>query len=212
MVMEKNLKLKPYWILGILAFILLTGIIFSMFYVVRANPDAPDPGHTWSEIGNNPGDLIPTDRLGTGTANSSTFLRGDSTWASIPISLDYYNNKLQSDVSIASAGVWYDGPSITLPAGTYLVIGQATIIRGSATAYGVARITTGTTHYASGETNWPNTANFGGTITMATIITLSSETTIKIQVTASAAATLKAAVPTYGSGNNATQITAVKIQ
>ncbi len=68
--MKKILKLKPYWGLGILAVILLTAITFSVVQITRANPSAPDPGHTWSEIG----DVLATTTQG-GTGLSSP---GDS--------------------------------------------------------------------------------------------------------------------------------------
>jgi excisionase family DNA binding protein len=128
-------------------------------------------------------------------------------------SLTYYNSVLGADVSIAVANTWYDGPSLSLGAGTWLVIGQITVLRSTTTATTYsARISDGTNHYASSGDYRASVANNITTLTMATTITLLNTTTIYVQATANQTATIKAALVTNGVGNNATQITAIKIQ
>ncbi len=51
MEIKKILKVKPYWVLGVLAIILLAGIIFSFIQIIKAAyPTPPDPGHHYGEI------------------------------------------------------------------------------------------------------------------------------------------------------------------
>lgn len=125
-----------------------------------------------------------------------------------------YNQKATSDVSMTTSGTAYTGTSLTLPVGTYIIFGTITALRSTAAATQYsARISDGTTHYASfAPTITSSTANANVSATMATTITLSQQTTINIQMTANqSSCTIKAALYTNGAGNNATQLTALKI-
>lgn len=122
---------------------------------------------------------------------------------------------LSANVSLTTSATWYDGPSVSLAAGTWLVIGQITHNRSTATAeiiYG--RISDGTNHYSSTQFYHSSVAGAGIVLPLVAKITLSATTTIKLQATSSSGAstsTMLAALTANGSGNNATNIVAIKL-
>ncbi len=122
---------------------------------------------------------------------------------------------LGADVQLPVSGTWYDGPSLSLAAGTWLITGHITFWRTATTAtIWFGRITDGTNHHASSQAYTPSVAGTGANVAMTATITLAGTTSIKLQGTTSAGATaclMKAATTANGSGNNATQITAIKL-
>jgi hypothetical protein len=122
---------------------------------------------------------------------------------------------LASDVALSVSNQWYDGPSISLSAGTWLVLAHATYNRAATTAATrFLRITNKTTHYASTSEYHPSVNPNSANLFVAATIVLASTTTIYIQAATSvgsSAELLKAATVTNGSGNNATQINAIKL-
>jgi hypothetical protein len=122
---------------------------------------------------------------------------------------------LSSDVELTTSDTWYDGPSLSLAAGTWLINSHMLGIRTTTTATRFySRITDKTNHYASGFNMALSNSSQGGTTSLTAIVTLASTTTIYIQgaaSTGSSASLMKAAVPDVGSGNNATTITAIKL-
>jgi hypothetical protein len=132
---------------------------------------------------------------------------------SSPIALTNASAFLASDVSMAIANTWYNGPSVSLAAGTWLVMASATVGRTTTTAghYNL-RISTGLTHYASVQQYHASVANNWAALSCNAIITLASTTTIRLQSAGSLTNdVLKATTPNNGSGANATGIVAVKI-
>lgn len=120
--------------------------------------------------------------------------------------------KATGDVSIAVANTWYTGAGISLAAGTYLINAQITLSRSTTTALTYsARISDGSTHYASAGAYMPSVANAIMTIPLTTILTLTGATTINVQATATQTATIKKALVSNGAGDNATQITAIRL-
>lgn len=122
---------------------------------------------------------------------------------------------LGADVQLAVTNQWYDGPSVSLAAGTWLVNCHLTHWRTTTTAETVfARITDGTNHHASTQYSHASVAGIGNNVCMTALLTLAGTTTIKGQMATSAGATtslMKAAMTANGSGNNASIITAIKI-
>jgi hypothetical protein len=132
---------------------------------------------------------------------------------SSPVALTNASAFLASDVSMASANTWYNGPSVSLAAGTWLVMASATVGRTTTTAghYNL-RISTGLTHYASVQQYHASVANNWAALSCNAIITLASTTTIYAQAAGSLTNdVLKATTPNNGSGATATGIVAVKI-
>jgi len=120
---------------------------------------------------------------------------------------------LGADVAMASANTWYNGPSLSLAAGTWLIMASATIGRTATTAgsYNI-RISTGTTHYASVQQYHASVANNWAALSCNAVVTLVDTTTIRLQAAGTVASdVLKAATPNSASGNNATGLVAVKI-
>jgi hypothetical protein len=110
---------------------------------------------------------------------------------------------------------WYDGPSISLAAGTWLVLAHATYNRATTTAATrFLRISDKTNHYASTSEYHPSVNPNSANLFVAATVVVASTTTIVLQAATSAGSPselLKAATATIGSGNNATQLNAIKL-
>lgn len=130
-------------------------------------------------------------------------------------SISASNDTLASDVSVTTDSTWTDVCSLSLAAGTYILLAVATAKKSTGTGGGriTARISDGTNHYASTE------ANLTGSPTEVCLplppakVTIASTTTVKLQVATGTGfdADVLAAINVNGSGNNATQLTAIKI-
>ena len=111
------------------------------------------------------------------------------------------------------ANTWYDGPTLALGIGTWLVFATLTVgrVNKDPTLYG-ARITNGTTHYASTEASNNLQPHVCSLSMISPPIVLAVPTTIKAQGAATvAASTIYAAATSNGSGNNASHIRALRI-
>lgn len=122
---------------------------------------------------------------------------------------------LSSDVQLPTSNTYVNGPSLTLAAGTWLVMGTAQFQRNATTAvHWLARLSDGTTHYTSAQTYSPSVSGHTASLAVQSVITLAAQAVIRLQGATSAGSTtslMKAATPAAGSGNNATNILAVKI-
>jgi len=122
---------------------------------------------------------------------------------------------LSANVTLSVSGTWYDGPGVSLAAGTWLVQADVNFNRTATTfTQWLARISTGTVHYASGQVYHASVNGHTIRISLGAIITLTGTTTIKVQATTNAGAAaclMLAATTLYGSGNNATQIRAIRL-
>lgn len=129
--------------------------------------------------------------------------------------ITYATASLSADVALTTSSTWYDGPSVSIAAGTWLVVGRITHVRAATTAETIfGRVTDGTNHYGSSQLYHPSASGSGTVLPISCIVTLASTTTIKLQATSSAGAStsvMKAAMTANGSGNNATNITAIRL-
>lgn len=151
---------------------------------------------------------------GIGNPESVAIGYGMAMLGDLGVSLNSASNALSADVTMATAGTWYDGPSISLTAGTWMIDSCVTVQKGAVSGVGdfSARLSDGTTHYASSESTWNTRAGSMISVSLSTRITLASTTTIKVQaVSAFAASAIKAATIYQPSGNNASNINAVRV-
>jgi hypothetical protein len=115
-----------------------------------------------------------------------------------------------------SANTFYDGPSVTLAAGTWIVGGQVNILTGgtAVVSHGTAVLWDGTTVYASGADGGPPYNGYWTwTIPIAPVpIILAVQTTLKLSVAVDANSNTMKAAPQYNSkGATLSYITALKI-
>ena len=122
---------------------------------------------------------------------------------------------LTADVNLTTSNQWYDGPGISLAAGTWLIGATITQVRAATTAETIyGRLSTGTVHYASTQMYHASLNGAGVTMSLNALISLAVTTTVKCQCATSAGnanSRMKAATTANGSGNNATLITALKV-
>ena len=119
-------------------------------------------------------------------------------------------NNLSADVTMTNANQFYDGPSVSLVAGTWLVIGTVTLIN-SATGFVTAKLWNGTTASASAG-GYHSTAASDIALSVSGIVTPGSTTTYKISVASNTTtATIRAVTSTNSPGNFASHIRAIKV-
>lgn len=118
---------------------------------------------------------------------------------------------VSGDVTMTTAGTFYDGPSVSLTAGTWFLVGAVTMTPAAAPRTFSAKLWDGTTVESSGSAE--ATANdLGVSIALAGTVTVTTTTTWKISATAGAnSGILKAATPLGGAGNNASHLRAIRI-
>lgn len=118
---------------------------------------------------------------------------------------------LGADVAMNVVNTFFDGPSVSLTAGTWLIVARLGVSIATQSAI-TGKLWDGTTVYASGQTI-PRTGGDQVDMPLSSIQTLGSTTTVKISAASSAdtGAAIKAATINNASGNNATQIHAVRI-
>lgn len=135
-----------------------------------------------------------------------------------------YVQALQSSqVAMSADNTWTDltGASVSLVAGTWLVMGKVhALYAGTAIASVGMRVTDGTNHYASGELSMNagnpgmNGNHWGGITTPWAVVTLGSTTTVKLQgitSTGTSNTVFRVALGVNGVGNNAAGILALRV-
>lgn len=155
---------------------------------------------------------IATARLGSGTANATTYLRGDQTWQSVSATITSASATLGGDITIVNANTWYGTTAVTLGAGTWLIIGYITVGRAATTlARYTGRIYDGTNAVASAQMTQPSQNPHYVTMTMTAIVSPGGSTTYTVQAASTQSGVIKAAAADNTQGNNATRIVAIKL-
>lgn len=116
-----------------------------------------------------------------------------------------------SNTTMTSSNTFYDAVSLSLDAGTWLIMGTALALCASAASY-TSKLWDGTTVYVGIE-NTKGTGQFG-VMSLTALVVLGSTTTVKISLAASAAGAVIYATPlnnNTGIGNTATGIVALQI-
>ncbi|MGN6196504.1 MAG: hypothetical protein ACTHOB_16310 [Ginsengibacter sp.] len=149
----------------------------------------------------------------TATDNSA------SSSTSVDVNLSTESNALTTDVSMPSGSTFYDGGTISLGAGTWLITATATIESSNNSAMKITgKIWDGTTVYEAGE---GSVGSLGGgvkgyvNISMNSLVTISSTTSIKASYASTiTSCALKAATADNNTGTSGktTSITAVRIR
>lgn len=142
-----------------------------------------------------------------------------SSTTAVDINLLTASNSLTTDVSMSSGSTFYDGGTVSLPAGTWLITATATIESSNNSAMKITgKIWDGTTVYSASE---GSVGSLGGgakgyvNISMNSLVTVSSTTTIKGSYASTiASCSLKAATADNNTGTSGktTLITAVRIK
>jgi hypothetical protein len=133
----------------------------------------------------------------------------------VTVALTSATATLGSAVSMVNANTFYDGPQVTLAAGTWLVVGTITCTRAAtnATQY-TGRIGDATTNYAATQASHPSQNPHAVSLSMSAVITLGTTTDIKLQAAANQTNAVMQNTPTIngaGSTNLATRINAISI-
>jgi len=148
---------------------------------------------------------VPTAQLGGAGASANNFLCGDQTWKSTSIS--FYSNYLTADVTMTNGNQFYDGPSLTLNPGTYLLLGHIYIYP-TTNNHSTVKLWNGTTVKAC--TNMCQHAD----VALMAVVVLTATETWKISAAAADAGYIIKATPFFnnsGCENKLTYLHAIKI-
>lgn len=121
---------------------------------------------------------------------------------------------ITGDVSIGSANTFVDGPSLSLAAGTYVLMGTVVVTSGDAPCFLTAKLWDGTNVWHVPNTYVTTPGGHHSIAVFAANIVLGSTTTVKISVAASTfttGSTIKATAAANGTTNKATKIVALRI-
>jgi hypothetical protein len=120
--------------------------------------------------------------------------------------------QLGADVTMTSANTFYDGPTITVSPGTWLLVGEIT---GYTTVNSItqwtAKLWDGTNVVSSVQATQENDSSVIN-LPLSALVTITTTTTYKISAAnSSAGATIKAATLNNSAGNNASRLNAIQL-
>jgi hypothetical protein len=119
---------------------------------------------------------------------------------------------------MTTADTWYNGPTLTLNSGTYLIIGQATVASAANTSQRVTtRLSNSSSVYYAESQQSTAAAGAGATatctVTLLSVVTLTSQTTIRLEAASTSNnSVLKAEASDNSSlADSATRLIAAKV-
>jgi hypothetical protein len=167
--------------------------------------------------------IVPDEAYGAGWNGSlevptknAVYDKIESVVAGSGVPPDCYEAILTTPVTMVNANTFYDGPSLSLPAGTYLIEAEADTSSASALATAhTIRIYDGTTvHAARLSYNPPSNAGGGAHLACKARVTLSGTTTVKLQcasVRGSSDGVILDTAAANGTADKCTRIAALKV-
>lgn len=156
----------------------------------------------------------PTGGVYTATFSGTTGPTGPTGATGSGGTLAHSSNYLSGDVTLTTVLIFYDGPSVSLTAGVWLIMATVTVIDTGGAAFMTCKLWDGTTALSSCEGVTPGTAFDIPMALPPAVVTVATTTTYKVSVsntTRSTSGKIKAAALTNGAGNNASGIVAVQI-
>ncbi len=128
-------------------------------------------------------------------------------------SLAYVSSHLTSNIAMTTANTYYNGPAVSLGAGTWLVVGSVLCYNGSGGYIYTGKLWDGTNVYSSTEAQDAGSSVEYLRLNLSAIITVASSATIYIAAASKGGSSyMYAACPDNGAGNTASYINAIKIQ
>ena len=122
---------------------------------------------------------------------------------------------LSGDVTLTTTGTYYDGPSITLGVGTWLVNAQVLCSHAAVATFFYSNVTDGSVYYACAANGIAANSYACANMAMSFIITITgSSKTLKIQATSnsgSGTTLMKSSLLNYIAGSRGTQINAIRL-
>lgn len=132
--------------------------------------------------------------------------------------IDRLSNSLAADVAMTIPNTDYDGPTVSLTEGRWLVVGTVTVASDTAAAHSVtAKLWDGTLTYASSEerTEIVAAAKVCCSMSLSAIVNvIAASAPLAVKITClgtGTAAAIKAAAINNGAGNNASMLNAIRI-
>jgi len=124
-------------------------------------------------------------------------------------SLDTLTSTLSGNLTLTVASTWYDIGSVTLPSGTWILMGQASYTGG---AIDGLRIHDGTTTFSTANILTPNIGSREASLSVYRFVSPTTTTTYKLQGSSTTAGALVVPTITINSLGNGTHFSAVKIK
>jgi hypothetical protein len=142
-----------------------------------------------------------------------TISGGIPAWTAAPaVSLTRVESSFTADVALSNTGTFFDGPSVSLGAGTWLIVGHIDVQDTAGAATIIAKLWDGTTVEASGEDTTSGSTSVA-MIPLMGIVSPAGTTTYKISAKDVSSTNGKILAACFGGsqGNNASRLVAVQL-